>query len=175
MKKKFFLILYYSIFRWLPVSYRFGGGIAKRLRYLACSHIFKKCGANVNIERGAFFGNGSKVVVGDNSGIGINAVIPNDIIIGDNVLMGPEVYILSQNHNFDRIDIPIGKQGNKLPVHPCIIENDVWIGRQVTIMPGRVIKTGSVIAACTCLCKDFPAYSVVGGNPSRLIKSRLNN
>ena len=39
--------------------------------------------------------------------------------------------------------------------------------------PGRVVKRGSVIAAGCVLCKDFPEYSVIGGNPSKFIKSRL--
>ena len=54
-----------------------------------------------------------------------------------------------------------------------IIGNDVWIGREVLFTPGRTVLDGTVIAARTCLCKDFPEYSVVGGNPSRLIKTRI--
>ena len=52
------------------------------------------------------------------------------------------------------------------------IEDDVWIGRDVLIMPGRTISQGSIIAGGCVLTKDFPPYSIVGGNPSRLIKSR---
>lgn len=152
---------------------KFGGGISQALRYWCCKHIFEECGSNVNIERGAFFGNGKHVRIGNNSGIGENAMLPIDIEIGSNVMMGPEVYILSQNHRFDRTDIPMCKQGFKFPQHHTIIEDDVWIGREVTMTPGRHIKRGTIIAACTCLCKDFPEYSIVGGNPSKLIRSRL--
>ena len=53
------------------------------------------------------------------------------------------------------------------------IEDDVWIGRDVTIMPGRIISTGTIVAACSVLTKDFPAYSIVGGNPAKLLKSRI--
>jgi len=55
-----------------------------------------------------------------------------------------------------------------------IIEDDVWIGRQVIMSPGRHIKEGTIIAAGTVLSKDFPEYSIVGGNLSRLIKYRIN-
>jgi acetyltransferase-like isoleucine patch superfamily enzyme len=55
-----------------------------------------------------------------------------------------------------------------------VIENDVWIGRQCIFTPGRIVRTGTIIAAGTVLCKDFPEYSIVGGNPSKLIKSRLH-
>ena len=55
-----------------------------------------------------------------------------------------------------------------------IIEDDVWIGRNVTMTPGRIIKKGSIVAACAVLTKNFPEYSIVGGNPAKLIKSRNN-
>lgn len=50
-----------------------------------------------------------------------------------------------------------------------IIEDDVWIGRNVTMTPERTIKTGSIIGTGCVLTKDFPPYSIVGGNPGRLI------
>ena len=56
--------------------------------------------------------------------------------------------------------------------YQIIIGNDVWIGRDVHMTPGRTIADGSIIAMCAVLTKDFPPYSVVGGNPAKLIKSR---
>ena len=85
--------------------------------------------------------------------------------------MGPLVFILAQNHRIDRTDITMQEQGYT-PARQTVIGDDVWIGRQVTMTPGRKIAKGTVIGACCLLCKDFPEYSVVGGNPSRLIKSR---
>lgn len=168
------LIFYYGIFRYLPnSSFPIFGGVACRLRRLCGKIIFKKCGKKVNIERGAVFGCGFDIEIGDRSGIGINAHIPSDTIIGDNVNMGPEVYILSRNHRIDRTDIIMQAQGY-CPEKQTIIGDDVWIGRQVTMTPGRKIAKGSVIGAGCLLCKDFPEYSVVGGNPSRLIRNRLD-
>ena len=89
-------------------------------------------------------------------------------------MMGPNCYILPHNHAFDRTDIPMWRQG-VAEKKQTIIEDDVWIGRDVTMTPGRTIKKGSIIAACTVLTKDFPEYSIVGGNPSKLIKSRKND
>lgn len=85
--------------------------------------------------------------------------------------MGPKVFILQNNHHFSRTDVTIKAQGLG-PKMQTIIGNDVWIGREVLFTPGRIIKDGTVIGARTCLCKDFPEYSIIGGNPSRLIKSR---
>ena len=90
---------------------------------------------------------------------------------GTEGMMGPDVTILDRNHKFDRTDIPIGRQGNT-ERKPTVIEDDVWIGCQVLIMPGRRIRKGSIIAGGCVLCKDFPEYSIVGGNPSKLIRSR---
>lgn len=165
-----FLVFYYSIARWLPKS---GlclnvGGLMRRW---CCKHIFKKCGKKINIERGAFFGKGIDVEIGDYSGIGINANIPGDTIIGDYVMMGPNVIIFPHNHNFSDTKTPMMFQGDTKKVR-TIIGNDVWIGQNVIMTPGRKISDGSVIGAGCVLTKDFPEYSVIGGNPSRLLKSR---
>jgi virginiamycin A acetyltransferase len=56
-----------------------------------------------------------------------------------------------------------------------IIGNDVWIGYKAVIMPGITIGDGAIIAAKTVVTKDVPPYSVVGGNPSRLIKKRFSD
>ncbi|MGL2964112.1 acyltransferase [Flavobacterium sp. RSB2_4_14] len=131
------------------------------------------CGKNVNIGTNAHFGNGKHIVIGFNSGIGINAKVPNNIITGDHVMMGKNVTIFGSNYAFDRIDIPMTKQGMKV-YPPVVIEDDVWIGNNSIILAGRTIKKGTIIAAGTVLTKDFPEYSVVGGNPSKLLKSRLD-
>lgn len=172
-KSKFmFLCLYYSILRHLPNSmFPFGGNVFKHWRYLCCRNIFAYCGKNVNIEKGAYFDSGFQLRIGDNSGLGVDCVVPNNIIIGENVMMGPKCFFLYQNHKFERIDIPMCSQGFS-EKKQTIIEDDVWIGREVLFTPGRIVRKGSIIAARTCLCKDFPSYSIIGGNPSRLIRSR---
>ena len=175
MKKAICRILYYYFARYLPASTnRFLGKASKAVRYQLCRRIFKKCGVGVNVERGAAFGSGYDVEIGDYSGIGINAEIPNGTIIGNYVMMGPNVFILSRNHRHDRIDIPMQQQGftESLPPH---IEDDVWIGRDVTILPGRTIRKGSIVGACCVLTKDFPEYSIIVGNPSRCVKSRITD
>ncbi len=150
-----------------------GGAVCKAIRLFLCKRIFKYCGKNVNIERKAYFGSGLEIEIGDESGLGINSTVPSNTIIGKYVMMGPNCYILAQNHNFERLDIPMCKQGmsNK---SKTIIDDDVWIGRDVLMTPGRNIKRGSIIGAGCLLCKDFPEYSIIGGNPSKLIRSRID-
>lgn len=167
------LAFYYGFFRYLPCSgFPLLGRPSKFLRGLVGKIVFKKCGKNVNIERGAVFGCGFDVELGDRSGIGINCHMPSDTIIGDYVNMGPEVYILGRNHAFDRTDIIMQKQGYT-PSRQTVIGDDVWIGRQVLMTPGRTVRRGTIIGAGCVLTKDFPEYSIVGGNPSKLIRSRL--
>lgn len=79
---------------------------------------------------------------------------------------------IERNANFSRTDIPIMEQGNS-PVEPVEIGDDCRLGRRVIIMPGVKIGRGCVIAAGAVVTKDIPDYSVAGGVPARVIKSRL--
>lgn len=167
------LAIYKLFLVWMPGSTTpIVGTFFRKLRYLCCKNIFLQCGKNVNIERGANFGSGFRLRIGNNSGIGINCTVPGNIVIGNNVMMGPNCYILSINHSYERVDIPMIEQGNTIQLD-TIIEDDVWIGRQVIFTPGRIVKKGSIIAAGCVLSKNFPAYSIIGGNPSRILKSRV--
>jgi len=87
-------------------------------------------------------------------------------------MMGPDVMIYTQNHRFDRIDIPMIEQGNTEP-KPVVIEDDVWIAARSIILPGVTIGKGAVIAAGAVVTKDVPPYTVVGGVPARKIKLRI--
>lgn len=56
-----------------------------------------------------------------------------------------------------------------------VVENDVWIGYNATIMPGVRIGNGAVIAAQSVVTKDVPPFTIVGGNPARIIKQRFSD
>ena len=165
------LSLYYAFAIYLPRSGRLFnvGGWSRRF---LCRRIFRRCGKQVNIERGARFGRGTGIEIGDYSGIGIDAVIPGDTVIGSYVMMAPRCHILGENHHFERTDTPMMFQGDA-ERRPTVIGDDVWIGQEVLMTPGRHIARGTIIGARCVLTKDFPPYSIVGGNPSRLIRSRL--
>ena len=98
----------YKVFAsWLPISQR--SQFSKKIRVHFAKRI-AKLGKNVNIERNAYFS--PDVIVGDNSGIGINCELYGPIEIGDNVLMGPEVIMYTSGHRYERVDIPIILQGS---------------------------------------------------------------
>ena len=88
-----------------------GGYQSMLFRRRLCKRIFRKCGYNVIIKRGAYFGNGVAVEIGDRSQIGENAKIASDTVIGNDVMMGLEVLILSTVHRSDLQDIPPLHQG----------------------------------------------------------------
>ena len=167
-KKKILFVLYKITASWLPISQR--SRWAKAMRRFWAKKILAYCGKNVNVERRSVFGPG--VSLGDNSGIGIDCELYGPVSIGNNVMMGPEVVIYTSGHRFDRIDIPMMQQG-PTEKEPVEIGNDVWIGRRVMIMPGVKIGDGCVIGAGAVVTKDVPDYSVVGGVPAKIIKSRL--
>lgn len=167
-----FLILYYGFAQYLPGSYTpIFGKLYNSIRIWCVKHIFKKCGKISTIDRRAYFGTGRNIEIGDYSGIGANCIVPNNTIIGKYVMMAPEVYIIDNNHISDDINIPMCFQG-KTPNKVTIIEDDCWLGARVMIMPGRIIGHGSILAAGAIITKDVQPYSIVGGNPAKLIKKR---
>jgi maltose O-acetyltransferase len=167
----FGLIFYYSFLQFLPASnnkyFKFIRVIRSSIGHL----IFRSCGKNVNIERKANFGGGSHISIGDNSGIGYNSYIRGPLIIGNNVMMGPEVIILTSSHNFDSTDIPMNQQGHTAK-RMVVIKDDVWIGTRVIIMPGISIGQGVIIGAGAIVTKNIPDYAIVGGNPAKIIRYR---
>ena len=86
-------------------------------------------------------------------------------------MMGPDVIILSGNHAHDLIDIPLKFQGNS-EEQPVSIEDDVWIGARVIILPGVHVGKGSILGAGAVVTKNIPRYSVVAGNPARIVNVR---
>ena len=90
-------------------------------------HLFDCCGLNINIERGADFGSGKGISIGNNSGLGINCKVRGPLVIGNDVMMGPDVVIMTNSYNFERIDMPMNVQGDAIP-RKVTIGNDVIIG-----------------------------------------------
>ena len=88
MKRYICIFLYYCIARYLPNSFTLiWGRLSKYIRCQLCKNIFRQCGINVNIERGVIFGNGRNIIIGDNSGLGINCKVPSHITIVNDVMM----------------------------------------------------------------------------------------
>ncbi|MHB8512339.1 MAG: acyltransferase [Actinomycetota bacterium] len=93
-----------------------------------------------------------------------------DVSIGHDSLFADWIYICDFDHRFDRLDIPIRKQGiSKAPVK---IGADCWFGEKTTVLKGVTIGEGCVIASHALVNRDLPALSVAGGVPARVLKTR---
>ena len=169
MKSLICKALYKYIGGILPVSdARISFG-AKRFRAAMTRGFVAKAGDNINIEKGAIFD--SSIEIGHNSGIGIDSQLYGKVIIGDDVMMGPEVFIYTANHKHQRLDIPMNVQGHEAE-KPVVIGDDVWIGSRVTILPGKRIGNGVIIGASAVVTKDIGDYEIVAGNPAKVIGHR---
>ena len=100
-------------------------------------------------------------------------IIPGGLItIKDNTRISNGVNIISANHNFDNVNIPIKYQG--FYNEDVLIEDDVWIGANATILPGLRIGKGCIIGSGSIVNKSFTDYTIIAGNPAVEIKKRSN-
>ena len=112
--------------------------------------------------------------IGNNCSFGAynHITCANKVTIGNGVLTGKWITITDNSHGeTDRVYLEM--KPTKRPITskgPVVIGNNVWIGDKATILPGVTIGDGAVIAANAVVTKDVPAYSVVGGNPAKVIK-----
>ncbi len=172
MIRKLALITYYGFAKHLPTNEsKLLGKLSRAVREHVTRNIFKHSGTTFNVNRGAYFGTGINISIGNNSSIGRNCQLANDVTIGNDVMMAPEVAIFSVLHKTEDTTIPMRLQGNLTP-KPVTIGDDVWIGQRAMIMPGVNIGNGVIIAAGAIVTKDVPDFSVVGGNPAKIIKQR---
>lgn len=97
-------------------------------------------------------------------------VLCADIVsIGENVLIASDVLITSENHGMDaENELPYSKQS--LVTNKVVIENNVWIGEKVTILPGVTIGMRSIIGAGSVVTKDIPPYTIAVGSPAKVVK-----
>jgi acetyltransferase-like isoleucine patch superfamily enzyme len=134
-------------------------------------------GDNVTISRnctlictGVISHKGVGITIGNNTGINSYCYLGGQggIEIGDNVIIGPQVKIFSENHNFSDASTIIKNQGvTRLGVK---IESDCWIGSGATILDGVVLKKRTVVAAGSVVNQSFEENSLIGGIPAKLIK-----
>lgn len=141
--------------------------------------LLKECGKNVFIDRQNYF-NYKNVVVGNNVAIGKNCTFMcslAEIIIGDNVMFAPNVTCITGGHRYDVVGKYMKEitESEKLPEHDreIIFEGDNWIGANAIILKGVTVGEGAIIGAGAVVTKDVPPYSIVGGNPAKVIKMRF--
>lgn len=111
------------------------------------------------------------IKIGDRTTIGYHSIIfaSENIQIGYDCLIAPNVYIVDSNHRFEKGQ-NINQQANETA--PIIIGNDVWIGNGTTILKNVTIGNGCVIAANSVVNNPIPPYEIWGGSPAKKIGER---
>ena len=117
--------------------------------------------------------NGKKIYIGNNFTGNYNLTILDirEVYIGDNVMIGPNTLISTVGHPLS----PMGRRQHLGIAKPIRIGNDVWIGGNVTILPGVKIGSNVVVAAGAVVTKDVPDNTLVGGVPAGKIKDIEND
>jgi acetyltransferase-like isoleucine patch superfamily enzyme len=171
------------------------GGMGNRLRRYWFSFRFKT-GRQVFIESGCEFlspGNMTfkedGIIIGKNSfftadggsieigamsafnrNVHINADVGGKIILGEFVIVGPNVMMRTAGHRFDNISVEIRNQGHI--IKDIVIGDNVWIAANVSIVGGVRIGSGAIIGAGAVVTNDIPAMAIAGGVPAKVIRFR---
>lgn len=164
------IAVYYLFFYNLPNSRYLS--VFSKLRCWYLSRVLKVLSFHPKnrMENRIYISDASTLKIGKNVRINENVFIQS-AIIGDNVMIAANVAILSSTHTYQRLDIPMVEQEDIFGL-TSIIEDDVWIGRNVIIKHGVTIGKGSIVGACSLVTKDVPKYAIVGGVPAKIIKYR---
>ena len=117
--------------------------------------------------------NGKKIHIGNNFTGNYNLTILDirEVYIWDNVMIGPNTLITTVGHPLS----PLGRRKHLAFAKPINIGNDVWIGGNVTILPGVTIGNNVVVAAGAVVTKDVPDNCLVTGIPAKKIKDIIDD
>ena len=169
--------------------------ILNRLRYFKFKTKLKSCGINVwfdnnvkflrftkniSIDDNVVIKEGARILaantdaeikIGKNTTIGYNTFIVSSksVVIGDNSLIAPFVYIIDDNHQIKK-GMNINQQDHDKA--PIVIGNDVWIGTKATILKGVTIGDGAVVASGAVVTCDIESNTIYGGIPAKKISER---
>lgn len=132
----------------------------------------KERGENAVVSYPIIITKPERLHLGNNVYIGPDAWISTygKVTIMDGTIIGPRLKIYTGNHNYDSDtllpydEVTIAKN--------VVIKENVWIGGDVTILPGITIEEGAIIGASTVVTKDVPKGAIVGGNPGKILKYR---
>ena len=139
----------------------------------AIRELFGSVGENPAVLPSFICDNGRNIHVGDNFLANYNVTIldVDEVRIGNHVMIGPNTLISTVNHPLT----PMGRRKHLSMIKPVMIGNDVWIGGNVTILPGVTIGSNVIVAAGAVVTKDVPDNILVGGVPAKFIKTLEND
>ena len=123
-------------------------------RFMVIPPFSTDCGLNISVGHNVFINQGCHFM--DMGGL----------TIGDDVMIGPKVTIVTAGH-----PVSPTERRNGITMSPVVIGNNVWIGAAATILPGVTIGDGAVVAAGAVVSRNVPANTMAAGVPARVIKS----
>jgi maltose O-acetyltransferase len=169
VKHRLFQALYYGVAQFLPRSYMPCGRFGRAVRSWCARRLLATYGEGAMIESRVEFGSGRQLSLGADSAIGARSVV-GTVTIGEHVMIGQELLALSRNHEFEDVATPPKYQGFAND-RPITIGDDCWIGARVTLLPGVTIGRHCIVGAGSVVTRDVPDFSVVGGNPARVLRT----
>ncbi|KWW16539.1 MULTISPECIES: acyltransferase [Peribacillus] len=153
----------------LPQSdHPFGKILGRNFRNFVARQIVVEFGKGISVERGANLQEG--VILKDGCTVGINCLVGADAVIGKNSKLAPDCIVYTRNKQFHK---DVGRFYDYSPIQPVIIRDNCWIGARVIILPGVEIGESCVVGAGAVVTKSMPPFSVVAGNPAKVMKSLL--
>lgn len=167
-KRKFFYLIYNLFGKSLPRTYMPYSLGSKQIRSFLLKHFIDRCGDNVKVENDVLLS--PFIEIGDNTQINEYSRVRANVKIGNNVLIAPGVQLLSINHGFQDIDIPMIEQAEV--VGSITVDDDVWIGTNAIVLQNVHIGAHAIVGAGAVVTKDVPPYAIVGGVPAKIIGKR---
>ena len=108
------------------------------------------------------------VILKEGASVGIGSIVIGPVLIGEGSAISQNCFIGGQSHRYEDVTKNFLRQG--IQIRQVVIRKNVWIGANSVILPGVKIGDNSVIGAGSTIIEDVPAYSVVAGNPAKIIK-----
>lgn len=166
--------------------YKLFDGVSRtwnKLMMVSLKKEFYSCGEKVSIGRWSEVSGARNISMGNHIYIGSGATLLTTrarIVIGDWVMSGPNLTIITDDHRSDILERPMMSVGEdeKLPENDqdVVIGNDVWLGSGVTLLKGVHVSNHCIVAAGAVVTRDVkPEYSIWGGVPASCIGSRLSH
>jgi maltose O-acetyltransferase len=139
----------------------------QRAAYLP--QIFGKIGRNGHVTPPLYVDYGYNITIGENFYANYDAILLDvaPITIGNNVMFGPRVSLLTPGHP---IDADVRNSGLEFG-QPITIEDDVWLGGHVVVNPGVTIGARTIVGSGAVVTKDLPADVIAVGNPARVLRA----
>lgn len=147
------------------------------MRYPKLFLFSKRMGRNNRFGPKGRFLHPEEIYFGDNIYIAPNFIISaRNLKIGNNIIIGPNLLLECDDHVFKSVGKTIWSTYIEARnIGFVTIEDDVWIGGNVTILKNVIIGEGCVIGAASVITKSLPPYSICVGSPCRPIKVRFNS